>query len=533
MQAASASIDHHEYAYLGELREAFSKATTNISNLFTTDATGLWDAYLSAFPADERQHFNCHACRRFIETYGALVVIAEDGRTSSPLWDALPSDALYLEPFKAMAQIVRRARVTGVFMSKEKVWGIPRNFDGKHDRHWEHLAVTPPKALVYSGSVLTPYQAAAEKAEDFRTVSRALAEFALPSLEQVLVLLKSDTMYRSEKVLGQAQWLHDRQAERQANKAFKDNLLWRSVAAAPAGFCHPRSSMIGTLLEDIASGMDFSQVSSRFAAKMHPLQYQRPQAAPAAGAIAAAEKLVEQMGLAPSLRRRFATLDDVQAIWKPSASVDAPKVGGVFGHLKARDQADIKALELPAVTMTWDKFLRTVLPEAQEIEYMFPHGAANISTLVTAADPDAPPLLQWDREEPRNPVSSYVWHGGSTASQYGLSPGFIRVSAVTYRPSMWNERVAHLPHMPEGVLFLLDGAKESRNAGLAIFPENVRGDLHGVRAVIEAHSRSGEIEGKDKASASGVLLDKGGTWNALFRVKTKTGLAQYKIDRWD
>lgn len=53
--------------------------------------------------------------------------------------------------------------------------------------------------------------------------------------------------------------------------------------------------MIGTLLDDIASGMSFDSVSRRFAEKMHPLQYQRPQAAPSAGNIAQAEKIVEKL----------------------------------------------------------------------------------------------------------------------------------------------------------------------------------------------------------------------------------------------
>ena len=111
------------------------------------------------------------------------------------------------------------------------------------------------------------------------------------SLAQALKLLKSEALYRSEKVLGQAQWLYDLHRALPSRRN-RDHVLWRAVAAAPAGFCHPRSSMIGTLLEDLAAGMPFDDVSRRFAEKMHPLLYQRPQAAPSAGNIAQAEKIV-------------------------------------------------------------------------------------------------------------------------------------------------------------------------------------------------------------------------------------------------
>src|SRR5690606_31045341 len=105
-------------------------------------------------------------------------------------------------------------------------------------------------------------------------------------------------------------------------------------------------------------------VAHSFAAKMHPLQYQRPQAAPTAGAIAAAERLVEQMGIAPALRRRFARLDEIEALWRPAAEPEpAESAGGVFAHLTPKGKIPTRELELPATTMTWEKFQRTVLQD--------------------------------------------------------------------------------------------------------------------------------------------------------------------------
>lgn len=519
--------------FLGQVQARFAAVADR--PLFTTDAAGLFEAYLDVIPAD-RQHYTCHACKRFIEGYGGLVTIDEGGRTRSAIWhdEGVPD---FCRPVVAcLSRIVGHAKVTGVFLSTTKVWGTPVTGP------WNHLAVTPPPEALYRGVLLTASQAMAEKKEDYRTVCRYLGEFTLPQLEQVATLLESEALYRNEKVLGPAVWLRDLQRVRDGIRGpARDNVVWRAIATAPAGFCHPRASMIGTLLEDVAAGLDFAEVSRRFAAKMHPLQYQRPTAAPSAGNIAQAEAVVEKLGIARSLLRRFARLDEVEAIWTPAAAKPdgAPAGTGVFAHLTPKGAAATPpALVVPPITMTWDKFSRIVLPDAASIRYLVPPGYGPYAALVTAVDPDAPPILQWDRADRRNPVSWYLWMNGSPSSQWGLVAGdYTKVNAVTFKPARWGDRPDAHSHQGDGVLFVLDGARDQRGAtaGAAIFPETLKAELHGVRATIEAYSRNATLEGLEQASACGVLLAKGnGTWNAVFRVTSKGGAQQdYRLDRWD
>lgn len=497
--------------------------------LFTTDAKGLFESYLDALPPADRQHHTCHACRRFFETYGGLVTIDADGRTVPAVWCADDASDYYRPAVEAVAKMVRRARVTGVFRSKLPVWGQPVTGS------WTHYAVTPPPAILHAHLLLTAGQAMAEKLEDYRTVQRALGEFDAVMLDTVMRLLESDALYRAEKVIGPARWLRDlRKARDAARKDLRDNIVWRAVATAPAGFCHPRSSMVGTLLEDVAAGMGFEEMSRRFAAKMHPLLYQRPQAAPSAGNIAQAEKIFETMGLAASLRRRFARLDDVtDAIWRPAPPrADEKPAGGIFGHLTPKSETPSSAIELPAQTMTWDKFQRTVLPTAESIEFSVPaHG--NFGALTTAVDPEAPPILQWDRPDRRNPVAWYLWYGGSMARQWGLNPGSqCRVVAIVATPSAWHGGA--YGHFGESFMLLLDGAVETQASGLALFPECLRSELHQVRSVIEAHSRSGSIEGLGQPMAAGPIFSKGkGPWTCPLTVTAEGHKRTYNLDRWD
>lgn len=188
-------------------------------------------------------------------------------------------------------------------------------------------------------------------------------------------------------------------------------------------------------------------------------------------------------------------------------------------------------MSIPAQTMTWDKFQRTVLPAAERIEFLAPY-RGNYAVLVTAVNPDAPPILQWDSPETRNPVSWYVWSGGSTASQYGLPGGqYVNVEAVTLKPSMWN---GGFEHQGVGVMFLLAGAKETRNAGAAIFPEILKSEFHAIRSVLEAYSRGAKIDDIGETHAVGVILGKGdGTWDARLRVWSGGKPLEYRLDRWD
>lgn len=488
--------------------------------LFTTDVTGLFDVFLANLPDEHRQHYTCHACRKFVETYGGLVTIDERGVARSAIWSTDVPD-FFAVAVDAMLLKINKANVTGVFLADKAVWGTPVTGE------WTHFAIK--QAPVYRHSLKTPFQAMAEKAEDYKILARSLHEFSLVTIDTAITLLQTESLYRSEKCLGVAEWFQKvhRAVVGIKNVKTKHNLTWRAVAEAPPGWCHIRSTMIGTLLEDIQAGMSFDAVSRRFAEKMHPLQYQRPQAAPTVGNIAQAEKLVEKLGIANSLKRRFARLEDIQALWTPTVRQAARAGDGVFSHLNPK-QAQPNVIVPPAQTMTWEKFQRTVLPNAERIEFWVAPGNSNYSALLTAVDPDAPLILQWD-----NPVSWYVYHRGSRPDDWGLMIGqYCNVTAVCLQPSMWS---GNRSHQGESVFFLLSGAKDNRykHSGVGLFPEILKSELREVRATIEAYSRHAELEGFEEASACGIRLQKGEGWDHKFRVTAGPSVLEYRLDRWD
>jgi hypothetical protein len=168
------------------------------------------------------------------------------------------------------------------------------------------------------------------------------------------------------------------------------------------------------LLEDLAAGLDAAAIKRWFDDKMAPSQYMRAQVAPAAGNIAQAEKAIAGLKASGALARRFARLADVTSfLWRPPAPPPA-QPGSVFGHLTPKAKTKADPLKLPQQTMTWEKFARTILPDAIAIEAQMPGASDRFMALVTAEQADAPPILQWDAEDRRNQLSWY-YHAGIDA----------------------------------------------------------------------------------------------------------------------
>jgi hypothetical protein len=293
--------------------------------------------------------------------------------------------------------------------------------------------------------------------------------------------------------------------------------------------------MLGTLLDDLKSGATVDEARRRFDAKMHPLRYQRPQAAPSAGNIARAEALVKELGIEPSLRRRYARFEDLRGfIWQPQMREAVP-TGGVFDHLKKTQPADRGPISCG--DWTWTRFAREILPTVATMDLRVPSSLSPFIAIVTAANPEATPILQWDTADERNPVSWYLYVNGSYASQWNLAPEtFVSVRGVVKNPAHW-DHPDRFTHQAEHAMLVLMGARDihAQRAGLALFPEILKSELREVRSVIEAHSQQGTIEDTEAASACGLLISSGQKSGRVVRV-TRMGqsLAEtYRIDRWE
>lgn len=534
------SIEFHKF--LSAVRARFDEIIAkNGTQLYTTDTNinTLWSAYLSGFETEQwRQHHNCNCCRQFIQRYGSLVSIDKNGAAVSPLWGTVAQiPELYKKSVSAMRTLVSRSSVEGVFASELKILGTPQTRDFQNPNgFWRHFNVTNPS--VHTDRVKTAYQYSAAKREDHITVINATVEFSRNTLDEAVKLLSSDKLYRSDKVLPGAKWLQSfmEMRNRYTGKT-RNSLSWKMIAEAPAGFCHPRSGMLGTLIEDMEEGKHIEEVKANFRAKMDGLSYQRPQAAPAAGNIKRAEELVAKLGIEPSLRRRYATITDLQLLWIPSrpTPVEAQRSTGVFASVKPKQaQARAEPQRTSGVeNITWSRFYDKVLNTADSIEVYTGLSRTVFRGFVTAAVEGSPPILQWDLENARNPVSWYVYNGGSLPLEFGLQTStWVECEGVADLPSNWNPNIQG--RHGSAVTFIMKGAHDTRQSGSALFPEILKGELHEVRATIEAYSRANNLEGLKRSQAAGISIsnDSRGT-TVRVRVTSGNVISEYLIDRWN
>lgn len=512
--------------------------TTRRAGATTNHRTDLWETYLASFPEADRQHHNCNACRRFIERFGGLVTIDADGLSVPVFWG--PSgDHEHSEPFHKLFNLVSRSVVDGVFVHDTS--HLVGDYDGDE---WIHLSVSLLKHphLVHSSKVQTHRQRMAELRQDFEQVDRILKEYQPKTFTLAASITGSNEVARAEKVDGVATWLSEL-AMRTAgpSSSMRSNRIWAAVAAAPAGYAHARSSMIGTLLEDIHGNLDLDSIKRRFAEKMHPLQYRRPQAAPAAGAIVAAEKLVEKLGVERSFERRYARLDELELSWRPAnkTSVVEGPGKGIFAGIQPKGEADtapsnvLSDLAKSVTTMTWTKFSKEVLPIAQRMTVRLHYGPYPLIVFTTAVHADAPPILQWDREDSRNPVAWYQYNGGSSPQFFSIAAGVpVEVVGVVDLPCFW--KGSKSSNFASRAMLVLQGKPEVGRHGNGIFPECLRSELHGIRSVVEAHARRSQLPDAETIPVGLCIAEEKRPLPHVDFVVTANGVDRtYRIDRWD
>ena len=493
-------------ALVAQVQQRFDAIPTN-KPLFLVSNDGLFDTFIAGLPPHLRAHYTCNCCRSFFNHFGGLVVVDDEGSLSSPLWDI---DAA--EPFRVAVDELRRAVTTrtivSAFVTADPIAGTPSS------NGWDHFAVKLPSSRRHQSFTESPQAAAAKLREETTMLRRGLAEFPMAVVEKALALATSGTLQRPEKAEPMLRWLLDLHVKlRGLGTTQRDALLWQIAATAPAGFTHVRGGIVGTLLEDVAAGLSTGDIARRWAEKVDPSQYMRAQVAPSAGNLRRAESIIQAMEAAGSLRRRYVTVGDaVETLWswKEATPTAASSSGPVFGHIAAKAKAapTTQPLDLAEVKMTWDKFRRTMLADAENIEYNVSSTMAQFAALVTAVDASAPPILQWDgnADGKRNPVS--VYSSTATPSAWDLTPGaWVPVDFVSPMPYHWNGNSA--ANQKEGILMALRGCRDGkRTSGGGFLPEFLRSELREIRASLDAYARSARVEGVDKAAACGVALMK-------------------------
>lgn len=403
------------HKFEASLQQHFNKAIASGRKLYTTDVTGLYEMYLENLPDRKegtRQHYTCHGCKYFFERFGGLVTLDEQGTMRSAIFDEGIVPDFFADAVIAMRHAVLTSNVNGVFVPDVRVLGTPITGE------WTHVHIRLPQEMVNRSVLRTAHQVSAQKREDYNVLTRVSSQHTLETVDQAIALLKSETVNRGDRYVPHAEWFKQvliRLGEIGGAKS-KRNYLWVAANEAPNGFIPSNSSNLGQLLSDIVE-YGLTEAGTKLADRLNPATFMRAQSAPTANAKREAEKIftkLKEAGLVTeeSLQRRYAKIEEVpELMWEPKVvtPVKMTEVKGVFDNVPTKEKKTVSVGPiLPSTVMTWEKFQRTILPDAQKLEALIDK-PERFMALVTSAVEGSPNMLQWDND------FSWYYHGGVDA----------------------------------------------------------------------------------------------------------------------
>ena len=386
------------------------------------DKDALWNTYLESFPEKinpiyrVRREYDCSCCRHFIKNIGSVVFIDEEQNIHT-IWGFRVEDPDFQVVLDAVDAYVKGCSITEEYITKDSSVGtsVSREYDDDTKRvtEWNHFFLEIPNDWRYSGRD-TIDSVRSEKRSGAEVFERALREISLDSIDTVLDLVNSNTLYKGMEWKAQLETLRKLKVAYESVPEDKRRLyVWRISHDVGPVMSRIRNHSIGTLLTDISSGTDLNEAVRRYEAIVAPANYKRPKAIYTKKMLEDAKKTITELGYLDSLRRRYAKLDDITVNNILFSNKDASKRikgGDVFDAMLAEAKSSPKKFDR-VEEIGIEKFISDVLPGATSVEaYVENKHAKNFCSLIAPVDAEAPSMFKWN-----NPFS-WAYSGNMTDS---------------------------------------------------------------------------------------------------------------------
>jgi hypothetical protein len=349
--------------------------------------TELWDTYLAAFPAGTNNVFrtqtshDCRYCRSFVKGLGHVVNVVNNHIIT--VWDGCDHLA---EPYatvaRQLAAAVKSKLITKAFYSQEPSYGRLPNTDAHNPQiTWTH----------FYGVVASKHRTHTHLNDSHESLSKGLAEFTTEILTQVIDVIETcNGIYRGQEFLDKLK-AYLKLAEGYATTDRKDLFVWENAGSKVARL---RSEVIGTLLSDLAKGVDLDQAIRSFGSKMAPGTYKHPTSIATPKMIDAALKTLRDEDLESAIERRHARLSDLSVadvLWvnnDASVKMQDPLRALLLSETK-------KATQVKTTSTLTIKQLLELRPSKLELLLKTEHLSRFVS-LTAAVHPEVNPLFKWN-----------------------------------------------------------------------------------------------------------------------------------------
>jgi len=500
--------------------------------------TSLTDTYLEGFPQEWRQHHNCNACRKFLETMGALGELKSiDGEmVGVPVFfsgidlEQIPDH--YRQSIKnVMAAITPYVNAPFILDTKYR-------FNKGVTGEWSHLAVPEgfaERMIHASGRKFVSLNSGEEDKSPTAIMGTLTSYYQtlVTALERVgpETALRVDALFRSDKTLSNVRSSFRDQMSSFAvlarvyaktkNAAIKSNLLWNAAVGGDPAIISFHNTLVGKLCLDIQSG-DYSEERAikNFVEDSKGIKYQRPKGDPSEGLLNVAENLISSMNLERSFERRFLNRDEVDpskvfTIWqkpeRPAEEETAVK-SAVVDRVRKNLSEDFPGLDnlkkaVDGGKISVDKLFRILGSGVVSLQLVAPARSCAWVFHTTAVHMDAPLLVRHDTEARRNPVLGVGFANPVDPEIVGIRTyTHVDVIGIGSDPVFWeDENNPDRFNMP--VLYMAEGSMRSISSS-AIFPNAIISELYPIRKVIEKISDTGRIEASE-GSLIGYCLVRG------------------------
>lgn len=438
--------------FVKAIQKNLQQMSKDSSRLFTVnvDTEELYNLYLDSFPAGtneiyrERREYDCSCCRHFIRDVGNVVSI-KNGELHT-IWGINPvSDDKYNVVAAALDAYVKQKAVLGVFLKKEKRIGTPENREmlptGKINKY-EHFFVDLPEICIFKECYGHTLEGDLSQFRDVRNVfKRSLDEISKEAVDTVLELIAQNSLYKG------AEWKRQLTEFKNYQKEYgkltdeqKELWIWEKSIAAGAVIGKIRNHSIGTLLVNIAEGMDLDLAVRKYEQIVAPVNYKRPKAIFTKKMLEDAKKTITELGYMDSLQRRFATLDDITVNNILFSNKDAAKrITGamdLFDEMEQDVAIDPKRFS-KVEEISAEDFIKNVLPVAKELEvYLENKHIQNMVSLIAPEVAAAKTMFKW------NNGMSWAYTGNITDSDIkeNVKAAGGSVAGVVRFSIQWNDK---------------------------------------------------------------------------------------------
>lgn len=431
------------------IQNHFKEMVDGVDYLFEVevDKDEMWNTYLDSYPEDtnliyrKRREFDCSCCRQFIKMIGNAVSI-KNGKIDT-VWNLNVGDDKFQVVADAMDDFIRSKAVINIFVSNLKKIGTEYNMEQFEDgtlKRWDHFQLTLPDRLVDKSG-----RSAGDIKGSFRDTKnvfkRSLDEISMDALDTILELINSNTLYKGEEWKATITTFrkYKKEYEKIDSESDRDLYAWEKSINAGVSIGRIRNHSIGTLLVNVSEGMDLDTAVKKYEQIVAPANYKRPKAIYTKKMLEDAKNTITELGYMDSLRRRFATLDDITVNNILFSNKDASKriigTDDIFGEMEKDVAINPKKFSRVEEISTTD-FIDKVLPTAKEIEaFVENKHDKNFVSLIAPVVSDAPTMFKW------NNGLSWAYTGNITDSDMkaNVKAAGGNVEGVLRFSIQWNE----------------------------------------------------------------------------------------------